>query len=50
MRCGRRSSGPHYVPGLGTKARAADLMVTIQSPYVYSMLTDDLGWSSEAYE
>jgi AcrR family transcriptional regulator len=36
-------------PGL-TRARAADVMVTVQSPYVYSMLTDDLGWSAAAYE
>ena len=36
-------------PGL-TKARAADVMVTIQSPYIYSMLTVDLGWSPDQYE
>jgi hypothetical protein len=36
-------------PGL-TKARAAAVMVTVHSPYVYSILTDDLGWSAEAYE
>lgn len=36
-------------PGM-TKARAADVMVTIQSPYIYSMLTVDLGWSPVQYE
>jgi hypothetical protein len=36
-------------PGL-TKARAADVMVTIQSPYICSMLTVDLGWSAVQYE
>jgi len=25
-------------------------MVTVQSPYVYSALTVDLGWSSARYE
>lgn len=36
-------------PGL-TKAHAADVMVTVQSPYVYSTLTVDLGWSPAQYE
>ena len=36
-------------PGL-TKAHAADVMVTVQSPYVYSALTVDLGWSPAQYE
>ncbi len=36
-------------PGL-TKARAADVMVTIQSPYIFSMLTVDLGWTPDQYE
>lgn len=36
-------------PGL-TNAHAADVMVTVQSPYVYSALTADLGWSSAQYE
>jgi AcrR family transcriptional regulator len=36
-------------PGL-TKAHAADVMVTVQSPYVYSTLTVDLGWSPDQYE
>jgi AcrR family transcriptional regulator len=33
-----------------TEARAADVMVTVQSPYVYSTLTVDLGWSADQYE
>ncbi len=41
--------GPALRPGL-TKAQAADVMVTIQSPYIYSMFTADLGWSSDRYE
>lgn len=36
-------------PGL-TKAQAADVLVTIQSPYIYSMLTADLGWTPNQYE
>lgn len=36
-------------PGL-TKAQAADVMVTIQSPTIYSMLTVDLGWTPQQYE
>lgn len=36
-------------PGL-TMAHAADVMVTVQSPYVYSTLTVDLGWSPAQYE
>jgi AcrR family transcriptional regulator len=36
-------------PGL-TEAHAADVMVTVQSPYVYSTLTVDLGWSAAQYE
>lgn len=36
-------------PGL-TKARAADVMATIQSPYIYSILTVDLGWTPRQYE
>lgn len=41
--------GPALRRGL-TKARAADVMVTIQSPYIYSMFTVDLGWSPDQYE
>ena len=41
--------GSSLRPGL-TKAHAADVMVTVQSPYVYSMLTVDLGWSPAQYE
>lgn len=33
-----------------TAAQAADILVTIQSPYVYSMFTDDVGWSPDQYE
>jgi AcrR family transcriptional regulator len=33
-----------------TEAHAADVMVTVQSPYVYSTLTVDLGWSAAQYE
>jgi AcrR family transcriptional regulator len=33
-----------------TKAHAADVMVTVPSPYVYSTLTVDLGWSPARYE
>ncbi|MCV6965841.1 TetR family transcriptional regulator [Mycobacterium intermedium] len=33
-----------------TEAQAADILVTIQSPYVYSMLIDDVGWSPDQYE
>lgn len=36
-------------PGL-TEAQATDVMATIQSPYVYSMFTVDLGWSADQYE
>jgi hypothetical protein len=36
-------------PGL-TIDEAADVMFTIQSPYVYSAFTMDLGWSSAQYE
>jgi hypothetical protein len=36
-------------PGL-SEPEAADVMVTIQSPYVYSALTTDLGWSPDRYE
>lgn len=41
--------GPALRPGL-TKAQAADVLVTVQSPYVFSMLTVDLGWSPDQYE
>ena len=41
--------GSSLRPGL-TKAHAGDVMVTVQSPYVYSMLTVDLGWSPARYE
>jgi AcrR family transcriptional regulator len=33
-----------------TEADAADVLVTVQSPYVYSALTVDLGWSPAQYE
>ncbi len=33
-----------------TEAHAADVMVTVQSPYVYSTLTVDLGWTPDHYE
>jgi AcrR family transcriptional regulator len=36
-------------PGL-TKARAADVMVTVQCPYIFSTLTVDLGWTPSQYE
>jgi AcrR family transcriptional regulator len=36
-------------PGL-TEAQAADVMVTLQAPYLYSMFTVDLGWSPDRYE
>lgn len=41
--------GPALRPGL-TKSRAADVMVTIQSPWIYSMFTVDLGWTPDQYE
>ncbi len=41
--------GPALRAGL-TAAHAADVMVTIQSPYIYSMLTVDLGWTPDQYE
>lgn len=36
-------------PGL-TIDEAADVMFTLQSPYVYSTLTVDLGWTPDRYE
>jgi AcrR family transcriptional regulator len=33
-----------------TESRATDVIFTIQSPWVYSMLTADLGWSPDDYE
>jgi hypothetical protein len=36
-------------PGL-SEAQAADVMVTVQAPYLYSMFTVDLGWSPDRYE
>jgi AcrR family transcriptional regulator len=41
--------GPALRPGL-TKSRAADVMVTIQSPWIYSIFTVDLGWTPDQYE
>lgn len=41
--------GPALRPSL-TKDEAADILVTIQSPYLYSMFTVDLGWSPDQYE
>lgn len=36
-------------PGLST-AEAGDVMAATESPYVYSMLTVDAGWSPDRYE
>jgi AcrR family transcriptional regulator len=36
-------------PGL-SGAQAADAMATMVSPYVYSMLTVDMGWSPDRYQ
>ncbi|HYO04774.1 MAG TPA: TetR/AcrR family transcriptional regulator [Mycobacterium sp.] len=33
-----------------SEAQAADVMVTVQSPYLYSTFTVDLGWSPARYE
>jgi AcrR family transcriptional regulator len=33
-----------------SESQAADVMVTVQSPYIYSMFTVDLGWSPDRYE
>lgn len=41
--------GPALRPTL-TEDQAADILVTIQSPYLYLMFTVDLGWSAEQYE
>ena len=41
--------GPALRPDL-THSEAADVLVTVQSPYVYSTLTVDLGWSRDRYE
>ena len=41
--------GSALKPGL-TKSEATDVLVTVQSPYVYSTLTVDLGWSPARYE
>jgi AcrR family transcriptional regulator len=41
--------GPALRHGL-TDDEAADVLVTVQSPYVYSTLTVDLGWSPDRYE
>lgn len=52
-----RAAGPIWINQLGSAlspslsvAEAADVLLTIQSPYVYSTLTDDLGWSPDRYE
>lgn len=36
-------------PGL-SKEEATDVLFTVQSPYLYSMFTVDLGWSADRYE
>lgn len=36
-------------PGL-SEQQAADVLFTVQAPYLYSMLTVDMGWSPERYE
>jgi AcrR family transcriptional regulator len=36
-------------PGL-SEDQAADVMFTVQAPYLYSMFTVDLGWSPDRYE
>jgi AcrR family transcriptional regulator len=41
--------GPALRPSL-TQDEAADMLVTIQSPYVFSMFTIDVGWSPDQYE
>lgn len=52
-----RAAGPIWITQLGSAlspslsvAEAADVLLTIQSPYVYSALTVDLGWSPDRYE
>ena len=41
--------GPALRPSL-TKDEAADILVSILSPYLYSMFTVDVGWSPDQYE
>jgi AcrR family transcriptional regulator len=41
--------GPGLRPGL-SKEKAADVLVTVQSPYLYLMYTGDLGWTPDQYE
>lgn len=36
-------------PGL-SEEQAADVLFTVQAPYLYSMFTVDLGWSADRYE
>lgn len=52
-----RAVAPVWIKHLGsalnpgvTIDEAADVMFTLQSPYVYSMLTVDLGWTPDQYE
>lgn len=41
--------GSALSPGL-TVAEAADMLLTVHSPYVYSTLTVDLGWTPDRFE